>query len=86
MQRIRLNDLTDAVRLFFSDALQGEGFVIEDEAGQPRGGFVPYHRPSDEQKQRALADLRRLWRHTDKAMRESGVAEDDIDRVLQEDD
>ncbi len=86
MQKLRLSQLSEAVRSFLTDALKGDGFVIEDDDGEPQGGFVPYRYPTDAQKQEAFAGLRRLWEHTDKAMHESGVTEDDIDRVLQEDD
>ena len=86
MKKIRLNDLSEAVRSFFSQASGEEGVMIEDETGRARYGVVPYREASVEEKQQADEALRRLQEKTGQAMREQGVTEEDIDRALQEDD
>ena len=74
------------MRSFLNEVLQGDGVVIEDEAGRTRGQFVPNRDPTPEEERRADASLERLWEKTGQAMREAEVTAEDIDRDLQEGD
>ena len=86
MQRIRFNELSDAVQAFLRRVLDGGGVVLEDENGRTRGGVIPYRDPSPVEERRADVALQQLWKTTEKAMSEQGITEADIDRVLLEDD
>jgi hypothetical protein len=86
MKKVRLSELSEAVRLFLTQAMQSGGVEIEDETGRVRGGFVPYRDPTTEERRQAQAELEKLWQRTGPAMQEAGVSEADIDRDLQEDD
>jgi hypothetical protein len=86
MKKIRLSEVSEAVRLFVSQALQSGGVEIQDDTGQLRGSFVPYRDPTPEERLRGQAALETLWEKTGAAMQEAGVTEADIDRELQQDD
>ena len=86
MKKIRLPEVSRAVRRFLGEVLQSNGVVIEDEDGRVRGEFVAYRDPTAEEERRADESLKRLWKHTSQAMQEAGVTEEDIDRDLQEGD
>jgi hypothetical protein len=86
MQRIRLSDLTDAVRSFFTGLNPGQSVVIEDDQGRLQYGVTPYSQATLEEKQRAWKDIERLQAKVGAAMQRAGVTEDDIMRVLLEDD
>jgi hypothetical protein len=86
MKRIQLAEVSEAVRMFVTQALQSGGVEIEDENGRLRGTFVPYRDPTPDQRRRAQAKLEELWETTRRAMQEAGVTEEDIDRELQDED
>ena len=86
MNKIRLTELSQAVQDFLGQVLAGDGVEIEDESGRIRGGFIPYRDPTAAEIERADASLERLRKKTGEGMKRAGVTEDDIDRVLQEDD
>jgi len=86
MKKIRLSEMSEAVRLFVSQAFQSGGVEIQDDTGQLQGSFVPYRDPTPEERRRGQAALEELWEKTGPAMQESGVTEADIDRELQEED
>jgi hypothetical protein len=86
MNTVRLTEVSEAVRVFLNQVLQGDGAVIEDEAGRTRGQFVPYRDPTPNEERRANESLKRLHEKTTEAMARHGVTEEDIDRDLQEDD
>jgi hypothetical protein len=85
MRKVRLAEVSEAVRLFVDQALQSGGVEIEDESGRLRGSFVPYRDPTPDQRRQAQAQLEKLWKKTSRAMHEAGVTEADIDRELQDD-
>ncbi len=86
MKKVRLTEVNEAVRTFLNQVLQGDGAVIEDEAGRTRGSFVPYRDPTPEEEKRADQSLERLRKKTGAAMKEAGVTEDDVMRELLKDD
>ena len=86
MKTIRLTEVSETIRSFLNQVLQGEGAVIEDESGRARGRFVPYRDPTPEEERRADESLEKLRQKTAKAMKKHGVTEDDVMRVILEDD
>lgn len=77
-----LKDLSDDVRSFLDDS--DSPIEVIDEAGEVR--YVVYRRPTDVEKTAALDRLRAIQKKTHDAMTSQGITEDDIDRVLQEND
>ena len=86
MLKRRLSDLSEAVRSFLTEAFQGDGIIVEDDTGRPQYSVSTFRYPTEEEERRADAGLDQLRKHTEAAMKKAGVTEDDIDRVLQEDD
>jgi hypothetical protein len=86
MRKVRLSELSEAVRLFLQQALQSGGVEIEDDTGRIRGGFVPYRDPTPGERRQAQVELEKLWAKTGPAMQAAGVTEADIDRDLQDGD
>jgi hypothetical protein len=86
MRTVRLDELSESVRKVLAATGEDESVVIEDENGRARYGVIPYRRPTDEQKQRAWEKLRKLQDKVARSMEEQGVTEDDVMRVILEDD
>ena len=86
MKSIRLNDLSESARQVLAGAGDQESVVIEDENGQARYGVIPYRKPTEQQKKRAWEKLTELQQKAAAAMQQHGVTEDDLMRVLLEDD
>lgn len=86
MDKVRINELNDAVREFLTEVFNGGGLIIEDESGRDVGGVMPYRDPTTEQRQQAAESLERLQRQAETSMKEHGVTEDDVMRVILEDD
>lgn len=85
MNRIRLSELSDAVRAWLNEIRKGDGIVIEDDAGQGRYSVAPFHQATADERHAALQRLGRLQVQTRQGMDEQGVTEDDVDRLLQKD-
>jgi len=86
MKKIRLTEVSEAVRAFLNQVLQGDGVEIEDEDGRTRGQFVPHRDPTADEERRADASLERLRKRTGESMRKHGVTEDDVMEAILEDD
>lgn len=86
MKAVKLSELPDEVRLFFEGIQSGDVVTVEDEQGRSRFSIAALFRASDEERAAALSRLRQLQEKTRQAMQASGVTEEDVDRVLQEDD
>ena len=85
MKSVKLAELSDDVRSFLSQAGEGGGVMVEDETGRARYSVAPYHQPTSEERAAALKWLEQTQRKSRQAMEAQGVTEDDLDRVLQED-
>jgi hypothetical protein len=85
MDRVKLSELSDVVRAWLNEIRQGDGVVIEDDAGQGRYSVAPFHQATADERQAALQHLGRLQAQTRQGMDEQGVTEDDIDQLLQKD-
>jgi hypothetical protein len=86
METVRLNDVSEEVRAFLDRAFGTGGVLVADAAGRACGGVLPYFEVTDEQKRSAWQSLERLQEKVAASMQRQGVTEDDVDRVLQEDE
>ncbi|MGH7202172.1 MAG: hypothetical protein ACREJB_16325 [Planctomycetaceae bacterium] len=83
---MRLTELSEDVRAFLDQARQGNGVTVEDETGQARYSIAPCHQPTVQERSEAMKRLQQLQQQTRRAMVERGVTEEEVDRLLQEDD
>ena len=86
MKKLRLSELSEVIRTFVEHLLEGEGVEIEDDTGVTRGQFISFRDPTPEQEQRADASLAELRKSADASMKKYGKTEDDVMRVILEDD
>jgi len=86
MKKIRLTELSDAVRSFLDQVRTGESIMVVDENDQLQCGITPYYRASERERAEAWERLEVLQERVGRRMAKKGITEDDIDRVLQEDD
>ena len=85
MKKIRLKDLGEPFQKAVGDAA-GEPFVIEDDQGEARYSVHRIGKPTEQQKEEALQGLRKLQERADASMKKHGKTEDDLMRVILEDD
>jgi len=84
MQTVRFNDLSDPVRAFLAPAGRGEIIVVRDEGGKATYSVVPIIQPSADIQRKAWNDILKLQQEIGTLMRQHGVSEGDIDRLLLE--
>lgn len=85
MTKVRLNEVSDDVRVFLDRAFSTGGLVVEDESGRARGGILPYFEATDPEKRQAWQELERLQLKVAASFARQGVSEDAIDQALRED-
>ena len=85
MKKIRLNDLGEPFEKAVGDAA-GEPLVIEDDQGEARDSVHRIGKPTEHQKEQALEGLRKLQEKADASMKKHDKTEDDLMRVILEDD
>ena len=86
MKKIRFNDLSEDTRRVLAEAEQDGGLVVEDERGQARSRVYAYREPSEAEREAAWGRLRQWQAKAEASMKKHGVTEDDILRVVLEDD
>ena len=86
MKKMRLNELGPAAQEALANLGDSESIVIEDETGQARYGVIPYRKPTKQQKAQAWEKLRAIQDKAAASMKKHGVTEDDLMRVILEDD
>lgn len=86
MRKIALQKLSKDVRSFLSRVRPGQAIVVEDENGRAKYGVIPFEGPSPAEQAKAWKELRQLQRECRQAMEAQGITEDDVMRVLLEDD
>ncbi len=84
MQTVRFNDLSDPVRAFLAPAGRGEVIVVQDEGGKATYSVVPIIQPSTDVQRQAWSDILKLQQEVASSMRQQGVSEEDVDRLLSE--
>ena len=85
MKKIRMNDLGEPFQKAVGDAA-GEPLVIEDDQGEARYSVHRIGKPTEQQKAEALQGLGKLQEKADASMKKHGKTEDDLMRVILEDD
>lgn len=84
MQRISLDQLSEPIRLFLSQIPKQGGVLVEDEGGRVCFGVIPYQEaPAPDQ---AAARLRLAELQQRVAERLQGKSEEELDRILQDDE
>lgn len=84
MEKVVITQLSEPVRLFLDHVNQQEGMLIEDESGRARYGIVPYQEASPEERRRASQRLQVLQKKVGDRLRVAGKTEEDLDRLLRE--
>jgi len=83
---VKLADLSDDVQSFLGQAGEEGGILVEDEEGNPCCSVAGFRRPTPEQRRKALESLAEIQRNVRLQMEADGRTEDEIDRILQEDE
>ena len=86
MKKLKLADLNEAVRSFVTGIGEGESVLVEDETGRARYGVIPFREAPPEEQEAAWQDIQDIQREAGDRMRARGQTEEDLDRILQEDD
>lgn len=86
MQKVAINQLSEPVREFLAQVRNGQGIVVEDEAGRARYGVIPYVEATPEERKRAWERLQQLQQTIGPRLIEQGVTEDDLIRAALADD
>lgn len=86
MKKVQINELSEPIRLFLEQLRDGESIMVEDENGRLQCGITPYFKATNEERQQAWRDLEELQDRVAASMDEQGITEEDVDRLLQEND
>jgi hypothetical protein len=86
IRKVALQELGKDVRSFLSQTQDGEGIVVEDEMGRALYGIIPYTEATAQEKKEAWKRIKRLQRKAGKAMKAQRISEEDVERLLLEDD
>ena len=95
MKTISINDLSEPVKAFLDQATDSQGLTIKDETGRLRFGVVLYRPHTDEDRttiydkasrEQAWREIKAIQEKVGERMQALGITEEDIDRVLAEDD
>ena len=86
IRKVALRELSKDVRSFLTQAQNGEGIVVEDEMGRARYGIIPYTEATAQERKEAWKRIKRLQRKVGKAMKAQRITEEDVERLLLEDD
>ena len=84
MKKVQLTELSEDAQQLLADAEQG-GLVVEDEGGKARRVYA-YTEPTNAERAVAWDRLKAFQKKVQESFDEQGIAEDDLDRLLQEDD
>ncbi len=86
MKKVAINELSQSVRSFLDQVQNGEAIVIQDEQGRSRYGVVPYVEAAPEEQKVAWKEIEAIQRKVGENMKKRGQTEDDLDRLLQEEE
>ena len=86
MRKVSISKLSKPVQAFLSQVQQGEGLLVEDETGRAQYGVILYTEATEEERLEAWTDIEKIRKKVRKQMEERGSTEDELDRILQEDD
>ena len=85
MQKLRLSDLSEAVRSWLA-GLKDTSVVIEDDDGHLQYGITPYGMATPEERRAAWESLEQLQLKVGESLRRHGKTEDDVMAELLKDD
>jgi hypothetical protein len=86
MKKVRFSELSKQVQQFLEAVKSCGSIAVVDDDDQLQCGVTPYYRANDQERAAAWQRLELLQQEVGRRMAEKGITEDDIDRVLQEDD
>jgi hypothetical protein len=86
MQKVALNQLSEPVQEFLARVRDGQGIVVEDEAGRARYGVVEYVEASPAEQKEAWERLQQLQQKTKQAIEDQGGTVDEVERLILADD
>jgi hypothetical protein len=86
MRKVGIKELSQDVQSFISQVRPGEGIVVEDETGRALVGITPYIEATNDDRAAGWKLLEGLQEKTSQAMKEQGVTEADVVKLLLEDD
>jgi hypothetical protein len=86
MRKVGIKELSQDVQSFIAQVGPGEGIVIEDETGRAMVGITPYVEATATERAAAWKLLEGLQEKASQAMKEQGVTETDVMKLLLEDD
>lgn len=82
MKKIAFAQLSEAVRRFLAQVRPGEGMMVEDEAGRPRYGVLPYVEASPEEQARAWQRIEKLQRKVGRSLKRQDITSTDVENLL----
>jgi hypothetical protein len=83
---VKLADLSDDVQSFLGQANEEGGILVEDDEGNPCFSVAGFRRPTPEQRRKALEELAEIQRNVRLQMEADGRTEEELDRIIQEDE
>jgi hypothetical protein len=86
VRKVPIKKLSNDVQSFLSQVRPGQGLVVEDENGRAKYGVIPFEGPTAAEQAKAWKELRQLQKEARQAMAAQGITEDDVMRVVLEDD
>jgi hypothetical protein len=84
LRRVTMNELGEPLRRLLETLSEGEGLLVEDDAGRARFGVVPYVEATPDAQMAALGRLKSLQQRIGQTMQDTGQSEDDFDQMLQD--
>jgi hypothetical protein len=86
VQKVLWQDLSPDVRAFLAQVKGGTRVLVSGADGQPQFGVVGLQVASPRQRAAAQKRLDRIRRKTGAMMKRTGKTDDELDRILQEED
>lgn len=86
MRKIKIDDLSAPVRAFLAQATNGNGILVQDGKGRARFGIIPYKEASPARKNAAWKEIQKIQRKVGRTMKETGRTEEELDRLLQDEE
>ncbi|HVA50368.1 MAG TPA: hypothetical protein VNH11_28700 [Pirellulales bacterium] len=86
MQKISMDQLSEPVRLFLSQVPKTGGVLVEDERGRVCFGVIPYQEAPASEQQAARVRLATLQQRVGERLQAQGKSQEELDRLLQDDE
>lgn len=86
MQKLPLSSLTEPIQIFLRQVRDDGAVIVEDAQSGVKYKVTAYRESSPEQRERAWQAIQGMQSQVGESMRQEGVTEQDIDKLLLEDD